>query len=299
MPPAANSPDGELTGIEPDLETPILETDGGPSRAGKGSRDPHKLAPERRCIATMESRPQSEMIRFVLSPSGDVTPDLAARLPGRGAWVASTRAALETAVKKGAFSRAFKGKAKASSDLPDQVDELLVRRALDQLGLAKRAGDLILGFEQVREALRAARPGCVIEASDGAADGRGKLLALLLAAHGPSRDPGSVAGNDERAENQGLPPVVGCFSADELGMALGRERVIHACLKQGRFAQSWIGDLARLSGFRRVWLSFDDRARPGASPNDDAGRKIDDTQARVSGGDPPDTCAATDVLQPK
>lgn len=292
MPPAANSPDDELTGIDPDLGAPILETDGGPARVGKGQDEP-----QRRCIATMESHPQSEMIRFVLSPSGEVTPDLAHRLPGRGAWVLASRAALETALKKNAFARAFKGKAKVSPDLPDQVEALLARRALDQLGLAKRAGDLILGFEQVREAIRAVRPGCLIEASDGAEDGRQKLLALLLAAHGPSRGRAAPTGNNERFENQGLPPVIGCFSADELGMALGRERVIHACLKQGRFAQSWIGELMKLSGFRRVWLSFDEAPGTGVSPSDDAGQKIDDTQAHAPGGDPPALGAATEVSE--
>jgi predicted RNA-binding protein YlxR (DUF448 family) len=240
----ANSPDVALTGIAGE------ETDAGPARGGG------KGAPERRCIATMESRPQAEMIRFVLSPESNVTPDLAARLPGRGAWVTSSREAIELAQKKGAFARAFKAQAKAAPDLAAQVESLLVKRALDGLGLAKRAGDLILGFEAVRETIRDQAPACLIEAADGAEDGRAKVLALARAAHGPDPDAGiSGAGKDEQAENHRLPPVVTGFSADELGMALGRGRVIHACLKQGRFAQGWMGELARLSGFRRVWLA--------------------------------------------
>ncbi|MDP3736575.1 MAG: RNA-binding protein [Hyphomonadaceae bacterium] len=267
MPPPANSHD-DLTGIDPALETPIPETDGGPPRVGKGARDP-----ERRCIVTMEHHPQSEMIRFVLSPDGGAVADLAARLPGRGAWVTSTRDAIEGAVKKGAFSRAFKAQAKTPPDLPAQVEHLLAKRVLDQLGLAKRAGELILGFEQVREAIRNTTPGCVIEASDGAEDGRSKMLGLLRAVHGPERDgSGNAVVQDEQAENQRFPPVIGCFSADELGMALGRERVIHACLKQGRFAQGWMGELKRLSGFRRVWPEDwqPSSARGGGRPEADA-----------------------------
>jgi uncharacterized protein len=258
MPPQANSPDGPVA--DTNEEPPIPETDGGPPRVGKG-RAAERAASQngRRCIATMESHPQSQMIRFVLSPDGVVTPDLAERLPGRGAWVLATRDALALAAKRNAFSRAFKTQAKTVPDLAGQVEQLLVSRAMDQLGLAKRAGDLILGFEQVREAIQTARPGCVIEASDGAQDGRSNILALLRAVHGPDRDaPEDVSGLDDqldkRAANHRLPPVAGCFSASELGMALGRERVIHACLKQGRFATSWTGELARLSGFRRVWL---------------------------------------------
>jgi uncharacterized protein len=241
MGPTANSHDPGLTGTDAENET-----DAGPPRAGgKAAREPT----ERRCIATMERRPPGEMIRFVLAPDGAVTPDLAARLPGRGAWVTASREALATAVKRGAFARAFKAPAKAAPDLVATVESLLSKRALDMLGLAKRTGDLILGFEMVRDQIRSARPACLIEAADGAADGRSKVLGLLRAAHTPERGSAPVE------EHQKLPniPVVGCFSADELGMALGRGRVIHACLKQGRPAQAWMADVVRLAGFRPVW----------------------------------------------
>ena len=260
MAPATNSPDGGLTGAEE------AETDAGPRRGGAKVAPSAQDQPQRRCIATTKSCPQQVLIRFVLSPDGQVTPDLAARLPGRGAWVTASRDAIELAVKKGAFTRAFKVEAKTPADLAVRVESLLVKRALEGLGLAKRAGDLILGYEQVREAIRKAPPACLIEAVDGAEDGREKVLALALGAYGPDR----AAGKDEHSENQRLPPVIGCFSSEELGMALGRGRVIHACLKQGRFAQGWMGELARLAGFRLVWrtdwLASDERPRSGASP---------------------------------
>jgi len=83
--------------------------------------------------------------------------------------------------------------------------------------------------------------------------------------------------------------VIACFSDEELGMALGRERVVHACLKQGRIAHAWMGELARLAGFRRVWL-------PGWQPasvsgTDASGQDIEDSKAQNSGGDPPDSRA--------
>jgi predicted RNA-binding protein YlxR (DUF448 family) len=227
------------------------------------------------------------MIRFVLSPDGQVTPDLAARLPGRGAWVTATREAVELARTKGAFARAFKSQVKTSPDLADQVGQLLAKRILDQLGLAKRAGELILGFEQVREEVRKHRPACLIEASDGSEDQRGKVLALVRGLHSP--DPET---DGKPARNPDLPPVMDGFSGDELGMALGRERVIHACLKYGRIAHAWMGELARLSGFRRVWLPG--WHPPSRSERGATGRKIEDTQARVSGGDPPATLASTE-----
>jgi hypothetical protein len=295
MPPPANSHD-DLTGAEEAVETPVLETDGGPPRAGKaGAREAAQHENGRRCIATLERRPQAAMIRYVLSPDGAVAPDLAARLPGRGAWVTSSREAVELAVKRGAFSRAFKMQAKAGPELAAQVEQLLVRRLMDQLGMAKRAGDLILGFEQVREWVRGEQLACLIEASDGSGDQRGKVLGLLRAVHGPDLDPDDRPEQGELAGNRELPPVIGCFSADELGMALGRGRVIHACLKHGRIAHAWMGELARLSGFRRVWLEGWPPTK--VTLESAAGRNIEGTQARVSGGNPPDTPAATEVSE--
>lgn len=224
------------------------ETDAGP---GQG----RARSPERRCIATMERRPQADMIRFVLSPDGVVTPDLAAKLPGRGAWVLASREALAAAVKRNAFSRAFKAPARIEDGLIDQVEALIVKGLLDRLGLARRSGELAVGFEGVREAIRLAPPGVVIEASDGAADSRGKVLALLLGVHGAdSSSSGAeiLAQGEDSGEQPPYIPVVGCFSSLELGMALGRERVIHACLRSGRFAQNWLDELRRLAGFRRL-----------------------------------------------
>jgi uncharacterized protein len=262
---------------EPVAALDAVETDAGPPRAGKAaSRDP-----ERRCIATMERRPQGQLIRFVLSPDAQVTPDVSARLPGRGAWVTANRDALDLAVKRGAFARAFKAQVKLPPELSAQVEAMLVRRALDMLGLAKRSGELILGFEQVREAIRESRPACLLTASEASEDQRGKVLALARGLYSPP--PGETAGK------RGLPPVTDCFSGDEMGMALGRERVVHACLKQGRIAHGWMGELARLSGFRRVWLPG---WQPASAPDTGAsGQEIDDSEARDSGDLPPGSSA--------
>jgi predicted RNA-binding protein YlxR (DUF448 family) len=53
--------------------------------------------PERKCIATGEVQPKHGLIRFVIGPEGQIAPDLAEKLPGRGIWVAADRAALEKA----------------------------------------------------------------------------------------------------------------------------------------------------------------------------------------------------------
>jgi predicted RNA-binding protein YlxR (DUF448 family) len=194
------------------------------------SPEPKAADRERRDIVSGEVMDEARLIRFVAGPDGAVVPDLARKLPGRGIWVVAERAAVETAAKKGLFARAAKAKLKAAPDLADQVQALLLRRLLSGLGLARRAGDLTCGFEKVQAAIRADRAAWLVEASDGAADGRRKLLAL---AQRQSRVPG----------------VIGVFSATDLGLALGLENVIHTAFLAGRAADRWALDVHRLAGF--------------------------------------------------
>jgi predicted RNA-binding protein YlxR (DUF448 family) len=190
-----------------------------------------QLSRERRDIVSGEVMPEERLIRFVADPAGTVVPDLACKLPGRGVWVAADRASVDTAARKGLFSRAAKAKLTAAPDLADQVDRLLAGRVLNALGLAKRAGQLISGFEKVAAALGAGKVAWLIEASDGAADGRRKIL--------------SAARKSPRA-----PQLIGTWSATELGLALGGENVIHTAFLAGRGADRWTFDVLRLSGFR-------------------------------------------------
>src|SRR6476659_1806845 len=112
---------------------------------------------ERRDIVSGEVMDEARLIRFVAGPGGVVVPDLARKLPGRGLLVAADRASVETATKKGLFSRAAKAKLSAPADLAQQVETLLKRRLLAALGLAKRGGDLTSGFEKVSQAIASGR----------------------------------------------------------------------------------------------------------------------------------------------
>jgi predicted RNA-binding protein YlxR (DUF448 family) len=185
---------------------------------------------ERRDIVTGEVMDEARLIRFVAGPDGVVVPDLARKLPGRGLWVAADRASVETAAKKGLFARAAKAKVQAPPDLANLVESLLKRRLLSGLGLARRAGDLTSGFEKVSAAITAGKAAWLIEASDGAADGRRKLWGKTRKQSPPT-------------------PIFGVFDAEELGLALGAENVIHTAFLAGRAADRWAQDALRLSGF--------------------------------------------------
>ena len=206
---------------------------------------------ERRDLVSHEVMDESRLIRFVAGPDGQVVPDLGRKLPGRGLWVEASRASVETAVKKNGFTRSAKTKLTAPADLADIVERLLVRRCLDQLGLARREGVLISGFEKSAATIRSGKAAWVLEAADGSADGRGKILAL--ARHQTCK-------------------ICGAFTADDLSLALGRENAIHAVLLAGGRADRWTIEVERLAGFRPLrpphWdVSGDEDGSAGATPS--------------------------------
>ncbi len=208
------------------------------SRGGRTSKrerdhgDDHD-GPERRCIASGISGPTYGKIRFVLDPDGRLTPDLAERLPGRGVWVTADRTSIEKVVKKRLFSRGFKQPVETPETLAGDLEGLLLRRAVDAISLCRKAGAALNGFEKVKARLRVAFDGdepvgALLAASDGAADGRGKLAPMA----GEAR-------------------IISVLTANELGMAFGRDTVVHASLDAGGATDRAVRELDRLDGLRQ------------------------------------------------
>ena len=211
------------------IDAAAIDSDDAPDKrsGGDGVR-------ERRCLVTGEILPEVRLVRFAADPDGHVVPDVAASLPGRGMWVTASREAVATAVRKNLFAKSAKAPVKAAADLADRVERLLAARMQADLGLARRAGQAVFGFDKVLRALDDRPPPVLlVEASDGAADGRRKLT-------------GSA-----RARGLNI-QTMEWLSAAELSLALGRENVIHAAVKSGRLAERLTFDAARLAGFRAV-----------------------------------------------
>ena len=186
-----------------------------------------ETGPLRRCIVTGDRLPREEMLRFVVGPDGRIVPDLAASLPGRGFWLTASREVVGVAVKKRAFARAARRPVEVDATLADQLEGLLVRRCCDDIGLGRRAGVALMGFEKVSTALRGGGVGLLLAASDGAADGRRKVAALAP----------DIA-------------IVAVLTAAELGQAFGRDHVVHASVGRGKLAERLRIDASRLAGFR-------------------------------------------------
>lgn len=157
-----------------------------------------------------------------------MTPDFSTRLPGRGAWVAARAEDVAAAVKRNAFARAFKSPAVAPAELPASVEAGLARRALDAIGLARRTGDAVSGFEKVRGALREGKVGLLLTAREAGADGREKIVRLAK----------DIAHFD-------------IFSSDELSRALGFDGAVHVAVRKGPAATRVLRETTRLLGFRK------------------------------------------------
>ncbi len=162
-----------------------------------------------------------------MGPSGEIVPDISAKLPGRGIWVSPSRAALEKAVKKKLFARAAKAPVEVPEDLVETVERLLVKRVTDGIALARKSGRAVAGYEKVKGWLLTEEARLLIQASDGSERGKSKL----------SSPPGKGT-------------FLGCLTANEIGLAFGREHVIHAALASGGLTKRVVEDAAKLGALR-------------------------------------------------
>ena len=184
-------------------------------------------SPQRRCIASGEVRDRARLLRFVIGPDGTVVPDIDERLPGRGLWLTPRRDIVDRAVAKRVFARAARRPVSVPPDLADRLELLLARRCVDSLGLARRAGLAVAGFDRVGDAVRHGRAALLLGARDGAEGGRRKLTEL-------ARDL----------------PCADALTASELGAAFGRDRIVHAAVGGGKLCRRLLLDLEKLAGLR-------------------------------------------------
>ncbi|ETX15713.1 50S ribosomal protein L7 [Roseivivax halodurans JCM 10272] len=193
----------------------------------RGGRDKDRAdGPERKCIATGEVQPSSGLIRFVVGPDATVVPDIAGKLPGRGIWVSATRAALDKASKKNLFSKSAKAKVQVPEGLTELVERQIADRVVNLISLSRKSGDAVSGYEKVKDMLQKEEARVLIQAEDGSTRGKSKLSTPHFGTY------------------------IGWLTADELGLAFGRETVIHAALGAGGLTNRIVDEAQRLKGLR-------------------------------------------------
>ena len=192
----------------------------------RGGATKERDAPERRCLVTGERGGKSGLIRFVAGPGGQVVPDVAGKLPGRGFYVTAERGALERAVAKRVFARGAKAPVEVPDGLVDMIEAQLLRRVQDGIALARKAGRAVTGYEKVRGWLMTGEGVVLVQASDGSGRQKTKL-------------------NTPQGGR-----FIGALTAEELGLAFGRASAIHAALASGGLTTRIVEDAAKLSGLR-------------------------------------------------
>ena len=197
----------------------------------------HKSATTRMCAVTRQVRPIDDLIRFVVSPSGEVIPDLKRKLPGRGMWITASHGAVAEAARRHHFSRGFKRDVRVLPALADETGRLLARGALDALAMVAKAGQAVSGFAKVEEALVRSQAIALLHASDGAADGIRKLDAIVKKMAADSRESQEI-------------PVITALASAELDLALGRSNVIHAALLAGPASKTFLSRSQTLVRYR-------------------------------------------------
>jgi predicted RNA-binding protein YlxR (DUF448 family) len=218
-----------------------------------------RSATMRMCAVTRRVRPIDELIRFVVSPSGEVVPDLKRKLPGRGLWISASRQAVAEATRRNHFGKGFKRDVRAAATLAADTETLLVRSVVEALAMAAKAGQVISGFSKVEAALaqRQAQASilALIHAGDGAADGIRKLDAIAR------QNTGQNAGNGDESREF---PVITALTSEQLDLALGRSNVVHAALLAGPAGKTF---LSRSQVLVRYRMADDDRIAGDAARN--------------------------------
>jgi len=183
----------------------------------------------RTCLTSGKKRPKHEMLRFVVGPENQLYPDLDEKLPGRGFWLSADRDMVNIACAKNLFAKRARAQVEVNSDLADRTEALLARKCVELIGLARKAGRVAAGYEDVQAELKNKPGGLLLGAADGAEGGRKKIRAL--------------------ARNLAELDVL---SGAELGRAMGRERTVHMVVRPGKIADRLLRELSRLAGFRAL-----------------------------------------------
>lgn len=219
--------------LEDNALTQAVEPQSAPDAENTG--EPELTGPVRLCALTRTEQKIEDLIRFGAGLDGVVVPDLALRLPGRGVWVTLSRACVEQAVRRNVFAKSLKRSVTPPAGLPERIDALMLKRVLEALSIANKAGLVIPGFAKVDEALETGRVAGLFHGKDGAADGVVRLDRKFQAIS---------------AANDYVGPIVSELTIEQISLAIGRSNVVHAAIISGGAAARLLDEARRLVRYR-------------------------------------------------
>ena len=189
----------------------------------------------RTCIVSKTEKSPSQMIRFVLGPGNQVFPDLKRKLPGRGVWVTANRKMIEDAIAKSIFSKGFKNKVEVDNGLPDLIEKLLRKDALQALMIAKKSGLVMTGQAKSEGLVRDGAVSALLQASNAGSDGAKKLASAI-------KTQKVYAEQDVKLINE--------FSSDELDEALSKTNTVFVALLKGGATNKLVEMIDRLVNYK-------------------------------------------------
>lgn len=180
---------------------------------------------ERKCILDGLVKPINELLRFV-DIDNVLLPDFNKKLPGKGMYITNNRFSLVKAVEKKLFQKVSHHNLKIDADFVEMVEQLLKQKALDSINMARKSGILITGYEKVREAIKKNNIEFLIEATDGAADGKEKMVLLAKTIE-----------------------IFNLFSIDELDKTLNKVNTVHLAILKNKVSESVYLHLKKYQNF--------------------------------------------------
>ncbi len=180
----------------------------------------------RKCIASGAIKEKSALLRFVVTPDNIIVADVLGKLPGKGIWVSCDKVLMEKAVRDGLFAQVARKPISVPATLLDDAEHMLTNRVISLLSLARKSGRAVAGYEKVKDWLSKDMAAVLVQSQDGSERGKSKL----------STPRGGT--------------FIGWLKTSELGLAFGRQTVIHCALASGGITQRVVNEARRLKGLR-------------------------------------------------
>lgn len=186
-----------------------------------------RQGPQRSCIACRKVLDQSLLVRYVLSPQGEVLVDYGRKLPGRGGYTCFDVSCLETAVKRKQFERIFTGRCEQSSfqELKESLVNQVRQRIANLVGMARKSKVVMSGSSLVMSELR-----------------RDSDLSLVLLSEDLS--PTIASKVKLIAESRGVPCHV-IFDKGYMGQLMGKGERSVVALRSGPLAETINNEILR------------------------------------------------------
>ena len=176
------------------------------------------------CHITKKLCPSSLMIRFVLTSSNILTLDLYHEFDGKEFYVIASKKELENLALH--YNEKC-GKTFQKENIVSKIDNILSKRIISLIGLARKAGKVIIGYEKIQRSLSFNKIELLLQTKDGS---KNRKEDLLLPKSQKSR--------------------IDCLNRQELGVPFGKDSVANVGFLKSGFTNPLIFDTSRLEKLR-------------------------------------------------